>query len=1082
MHPARHRPVGTVRPPRHARIRPRTAALLLLSAAASATPPAAFGGGVATDGTVGPQRTLSGPNFRVEAELGTKRGGNLFHSFRQADLSKGDVLTFAGPADVRNVLARVTGGRASSIDGTIASEIAGANVYFINPDGILFGPNARLAVQGAFVASTADVVRMADGGAFHARVPGDSVLTSASPAAFGFLGPASGASALRLRGEPGNQAKLTVPDGQGVSLVAGEIDVQQGAVRAAGGWASLVAVQSGEATVDGDLPARVNGVSDGAVRGPVAVRNSSKVDTSGLVGGPIDVLADDFSVARAAVVQSTGFFGTAEDVGAPITIDLTGRLTVDGGRVSTTSSIVDFSIPNAGKAGDVTVRAADVETLNGGVIGSLTVFGGDGGVVTVEADTVTLDGRTPAGQAGGIAAGSVFGGDAGVVTVRAGKVRITNGSELEATAVGLGAGGDITVEADEVFIFGQAFEGDPVSRGIRSTAGDGPSAGTIRIDAQSLHLEGAAGISSTAISGGDAGNIELNVANLYLAGDGGPSFVGITASTVATGLDGDGNPVPAGNAGNITINGGTVRLARNAAIIAASIPADERGLAPGNAGNVTINADRLILNGAGGTVGRAAVSAAGLGQQAPAGAAGNVTLNVGLLRLFEGGAVSSETAGFGPAGTVEVNARDVRVDGQPTEAASSKISSSSNGGFAPGGNLTVVAGRVAVTNGGVIAASSSGDGSGGNVAITADVLQVAGTPAIEDVGGAVVGAVSNGGAGNGGTVTLNAGSLAIQNGALVTAAAVGGTGDGGRLVIRAGDVKVDGGPTAKDTGIAVGILEGGAGAGGQVDLQASGDVVVRRNGLVVAGTEGTGPGGDLSIRAGGGVYVNGGTVSVASGDLDESDDFVGTGPAGSAVLAAPYLRIEGGSDVSAFSELSSGGSITLRGDRLDLLNSTLRVNAATTGGSVVMQFGERIHLYRSQVNAVGGETIGKIDIDPRFTILNQSALLTDTRPGGGGNIEIVTDVLLQDDSTITAAGEIIIDVLQADTDVTAGLLELRGDFIDEAARLKEACGRQIGTDFSSFIVEGRGGASLAPGTPLPATIGLPTTRPAGGER
>ena len=1077
--PARHhtplqspRRRGSVRVVR----RPRNRFRIISAAVGAILPSIALAGGVVTDGTMGPQRTLTGPNHRVTADLGTRRGGNLFHSFQQLDLDKGQAVTFAGPTDVKNVLARVTGGRASSIDGTIVSEIAGANLYFINPHGIVFGKNARLDVSGSFVATTADTLKFADGGQFSARIPGDTVLSSAEPSAFGFLGPQ--ASALRLRGEPGAQARLTVPEGSGVSLVAGEVEVRQAGVRAPGGWASLAAVQSGEVTIAPDQPGRVTGTSDGVLRGPITVRNASKVDTTGLVGGPIDVIGDDFSVI-ASEVKSIGLFGTSDDIGGTLAVDLSGRLSVvDGGRVVTLTTVVDPSLPNFGRAGDVIVRARDVETIRGGVIGSISVLGGDGGLVRVEADTIGIDGRNSAGQGGGIAAGSLFGGDAGTIDLKTRTLRITNGSELEAAAAGTGSGGNITIDADAVFMSADPFPGDPISRGIRSTSGDGPRGGDIRITTGSMHVEGTTGIFSTAIASGDAGNIRIDADSLYLGGDGRDSLIGITAATSATGLDQQGSPVRAGDAGDITINAGTVRLARNAAIVAAALPADDAGLAPGNAGNVTINADRLILNGAGGTVGRATVSAAALGTQLPAGAAGNVTLNVGLIRLFEGGAVSTETAGFGAAGRIDITARDLLVDGQPTEDSPSKISSSSNGGFVSGGDLSVVGGKVSVTNGGVIAASSQGDGSGGNVSIDADVLTVSGTPAIEDVGGAVVGAVAAGGAGNGGTVTINATSLFVQNGGLVTAAAVGGTGDGGLLRIRAGDVKVDGGPAGKDTGIAVGILAGGSGAGGRVDLSADGNVVVRRGGLIVAGTEGSGPGGDLAIAAGRGIYVNAGSVSVASGDLDADDEFIGTGPAGSAALAAPYLRIEGGSDVSAFSELSSGGSITLSGGRIDLLRSSLRVNAATTGGSVVMRFSDRIFVFQSQVNAVGGQTIGKIDIDPRFVILNQSSLLTDTSPGGGGNIEITTDVLLQDDSTITAAGEIIIDVLNADTDVTAGLLELRGDFIDEAARLKDACGPAVSEDFSSFVVSGRGFVPAAPGEPLPA----PTTRPAGGGR
>src|SRR5919206_4348316 len=77
--------------------------------------------GVVTDGSVGPARSLAGPNFAIGADLGRQIGGNLFHSFSRFNLATGESATFSGPGSVANILARVTGGSASSIDGTVRS-------------------------------------------------------------------------------------------------------------------------------------------------------------------------------------------------------------------------------------------------------------------------------------------------------------------------------------------------------------------------------------------------------------------------------------------------------------------------------------------------------------------------------------------------------------------------------------------------------------------------------------------------------------------------------------------------------------------------------------------------------------------------------------------------------------------------------------------------------------------------------------------------------------------------------------------------------------------------------------------------
>src|SRR5207248_7224345 len=132
---------------------------------------------------------LVGPNYAISANLGKQVGSNLFHSFGQFGLKTGESAAFSGPATISNVIGRVTGGNASSIDGKIQSNIAGANLYLINPSGIVFGPHATVNVSGSFHASTADYVKMSDGAKFQATNPNASTLSAAPPVAFGFLTP-----------------------------------------------------------------------------------------------------------------------------------------------------------------------------------------------------------------------------------------------------------------------------------------------------------------------------------------------------------------------------------------------------------------------------------------------------------------------------------------------------------------------------------------------------------------------------------------------------------------------------------------------------------------------------------------------------------------------------------------------------------------------------------------------------------------------------------------------------------------------------------------------------------------------------
>ena len=135
---------------------------------------------VVTDGTLGKAATLSGPNFQISSELGKSVGANLFHSFSEFSLQKGEAAVFTGPENVENILGRVTGGKISNIDGLIQSEIAGANLYLLNPSGFLFGKNAEIDVDGAFSVHASEKLNLEGEGVFDALNP-CLLYTSPSP-------------------------------------------------------------------------------------------------------------------------------------------------------------------------------------------------------------------------------------------------------------------------------------------------------------------------------------------------------------------------------------------------------------------------------------------------------------------------------------------------------------------------------------------------------------------------------------------------------------------------------------------------------------------------------------------------------------------------------------------------------------------------------------------------------------------------------------------------------------------------------------------------------------------------------------
>ncbi len=190
---------------------------------------------ITPDGSLGTAIHRNGSVFTIDG--GTVRGPNLFHSFDRFDVGTDDIANFTGPDAVANILGRVTGGQLSMIDGTLQSDIAGADLFLLNPSGIMFGPNARLDIDGAFYVSTADVLELGDEGRFVANRSESSALSVATPSAFGFLGTGGGGLAV-------DGSALGVPEREMMSLIGGDIEIRGGTLAAPSGRVNLVSIAS----------------------------------------------------------------------------------------------------------------------------------------------------------------------------------------------------------------------------------------------------------------------------------------------------------------------------------------------------------------------------------------------------------------------------------------------------------------------------------------------------------------------------------------------------------------------------------------------------------------------------------------------------------------------------------------------------------------------------------------------------------------------------------------------------------------------------------------------------------------------
>ena len=302
--------------------------------------------GISTDGTIGTAgaQTLiadSSGAYTIDEALGQKsdNGHNLFYSFDQFNINIGESATFTGDNSIQNVINRVTGGNASMIDGLLRSTIGSADLYFINPAGVIFGPNARLDLPGSFHVSTADYLRMGDEDLFYSEPMDGEVMSIAAPTAFGFLDLPDGG--IEVDG-----AKLSVSEGATLSLVGGTVKVKNRAqLDASAGQVNLVSAGAAGKVVfvteNGDLDS--SGLS---ALGAVSVVEDSAVNTNGSGGGRIFIRGGQVVVKDSALSARTS--GDTDGKGVDV---------MAVGPMDFVRSLIDTRTSGNGDAGDVNIHA-----------------------------------------------------------------------------------------------------------------------------------------------------------------------------------------------------------------------------------------------------------------------------------------------------------------------------------------------------------------------------------------------------------------------------------------------------------------------------------------------------------------------------------------------------------------------------------------------------------------------------------------------------------------------------------------------------------------------------------------------------
>lgn len=1030
---------------------------------------------VALDGTLGPGGPLQGPAYQIGAALGRQSGPNLFHSFQRFSVASGESATFSGPGSVANVIARVTGGSESTIDGTLRSTIPGANLYLFNPTGIAFGPNARLDIQGSFHAATADELSFDDGAKFSATNPTAGTLTTAAPAAFGFLGPSPAALAV-------NGSQLQVPLGADLGLTAGLVDISRAELSVQGGRLELTAANNGQAPAGAvvlrDLsrlaarPGPRNGTV--SIRGGQIVVDAAQIDAAAdptLPEGGIALAADSSLVVRNTGTVSLDTVGGTAPSAPGITITAA-QVEIAGGQVTASTSglgrggsIAVFSAGlvhatgagaddfsglrtlakpgSLGAAGDISVLAAGVAIESGAAIDSTAQSLGRTGAISVGAiGDLRLTGNDAARPTGisTNAGGASTGG--GAITITAGRVAIDSGAAITTATQSVGPGGDISVFAvDTVRLAGSSAK--PATIASETRAGAPGKAGDVSVVARGVAVAAGGVIASRTLGPGDGGAVSVSALD-QVSLDGGDSNRDTGLSSIAA-------VQSSGAAGALTVAAPSVTIAAGAQI-------NGNTLGAGDGATIRIAASDSVR-----ITGSRNATYTGLsanGQPGSTGDAGAVIIETGTLALENGGIIGSVARSTGRGGDIKITARDAVTLTGGTAPFTGLAASAEGGSAGDAGTIAIETRALTVANLAQISTSTLSVGGGGDITITAsERVAIIGRGT---VGGTTTGIFSNGGSGsvlNAGDIDIATGALLIDNvGEISSSASSDGNGGNVRVTV-GGELRLAGRNQVGATGIFATSQRGAGGRSGAVQV-AAGSIALDGGAEISTSTFGRGPGGDLVVTAAGPVTVAGASPTRPSAIAARSGS---NAPAGNVALTAASLTVREGAGVTTQALTAAGGNMQIQvGELLYLVGGS--ITTLVQGG-----FG-------------GG---GNIQIvRPDFAVLNRGRIVADAQGGNGGNITIDSAQFLRTpDSVISASSALalpgVITILAPEVDVSGGLVQISAAFLDAAGLLRDSCAARGGGPGSSLLAAGRGGLPLDPDGSLTAYQPLAGQPPTG---
>ncbi|MFB2898546.1 filamentous hemagglutinin N-terminal domain-containing protein [Aerosakkonemataceae cyanobacterium BLCC-F50] len=829
---------------------------------------------------------------------GTQAGKNLFHSFQEFSLPTGHTANFNNSVDIQNIITRVTGNSISIIDGLIKAN-GSANLFILNPNGIIFGPNAQLNIGGAFIASTAQAINFADGTQFNANSTGSTpLLTVSVPLGLQINSPTISSPGITIQG-----SNLQVNSGQTISLVANQINFIGGNLKAEKGRIELASITNGSWSLFSNIQPLINQLGD------IQLSQTATVDTSGVGGGNILIQTRSLRLTDGSQIRANTL---GAEPGGNLTVNASESVEVIGRLADGTPSALQARVEsNAnGNGGNININTRNLRVEGGARVAasSLTDTPANAGNISVQAtDKVEIIGVKDVTQneqniiyPSALSTQTTGAGNAGKINIETGNLVTREGGQISSETFGSGNAGNIDIQANQIQIDGRSFDGTAPSGILARTKQEATgNAGNIIINTDTLTVTNGARIAAASLGVGKAGNLTI------LAQD------SVEVTGVGNNIDGSVNPTQisvlttgSGEAGTLDIE--TRKLtAENGGQISAST----QGIS--NGGNLTVKAEEVQLIGRSPDGGFPSGLLARVEPKA-SGNAGNVVIETQRLTLTNGARVAASSLGEGKAGSVtiraaqkvEVNGVGKNVDGSSNPTQISVLTT----GTGTAGFLNIQSGELTVGNGGQVTASTTGSGNGGSLTVKAENVQLNGRSPDGIFPSSLLARVEGNATGNGGDLIVETGRLTVRDGARVAAASLTQAplnnpleqGKAGNVTIRANNVEVAGvGKNADGTAnpAQISVLSTGVGTPGNLSIDSPSILLNNQGSISAASQKGTG----------GNITFNSQNVVLRRQSVISADAGAG-GSEGNIKINTQIMVLLGGSKIITDAESPTGGS------------------------------------------------------------------------------------------------------------------------------------------------------------------------------